>query len=555
MSQDAPLAKKRILGTTARRVVYAILVTALIPLVSAVLIARAIIGRVSATAFQPEFGAHLDQALGVYADLARVTKQEMRAEAEAAALSEPLRAAAAARDRARMEAEAARIFEAHEAFADRRIETCPGELVFHHGRAAAVDPATERTLDVRRVLGTGEEPADCTSYAHEPLVIAATLATPRARFDELEAMQTFTQAYHQIERGHREEYLDQTYANVFAALLAGTLFLAVTAGVLVVRPVTRRIAQLAAATRPVAEGDLSVRVSLEGDDEVADLGRAFDRMLEELEKSRARVEFLRRMGEWQKMARRLAHEIKNPLTPIQLAVEECHRRYQGDDPGYKRIVQTTLEVVVEEVGSLRRLVSEFSSFARLPRAELRPGDLGDFLREQAAHIEAHEGEEGDDRALFAGVDVTFAVPADPMPAVMDPEMLHRVLTNVIRNAAQAIRDERAKGRKGRGKVEVRAKEDGDQYVITIDDDGPGIPEDLVAVMFDPYVTTKRDGTGLGLTIVKKVVMDHGGSIEAGKGALGGARIKVVLPREGSAAARAAVERAPESGGGAASVQG
>src|SRR6185369_10123519 len=169
-----------------------------------------------------------------------------------------------------------------------------------------------------------------------------------------------------------------------------------------------------AATRPVAEGDLSVRVGLEGDDEVADLGRSFDRMLEELSQSRARVEFLRRMGEWQQVARRLAHEIKNPLTPIQLAVEECHRRYRGDDAEYKRLVETTLEVVAEEVGTLRRLVSEFSSFARLPTADLAPADLGAFLREQGAHFTAGDGGdraslEGEGAALLGAVDLSFAI--------------------------------------------------------------------------------------------------------------------------------------------------
>jgi signal transduction histidine kinase len=552
---------RRILGTTARRVVYAILITALIPLVSAVFMARTIIARVSATAFLPEFGAHLDQSLGVYADLARAIKQEMRAQAEAIALSAPLRAAASGRLPARLDVELQRAFVTHPSLVTLRVETCPGELIGHHDRQLPVDPGTERTLEVRRVLGAGVDGPCLAERPDEPLRLVATFATPRARLDELEGMQAFTQAYHQLESNRRVEYLDQTYGNVFAALLGGTLLLAVAAGVLVVRPVTQRIARLAAATRPVAEGDLSVRVGLEGDDEVADLGRAFDTMLEELVKSRARVEFLRRMGEWQKMARRLAHEIKNPLTPIQLAVEECHRRYQGDDLDYKNVVQTTLEVVEEEVSSLRRLVTEFSSFARLPRAELHPGDLAAFLREQAAHLAAHEGEEGDDRALFAGVDVTVAVPDEEMPAVIDPEMLHRVLTNVIRNAAQAIRDARAAGRKARGRVQVAARAEGDHFLVTIDDDGPGIPKDLAEVMFDPYVTTKRDGTGLGLTIVKKIVMDHGGFIEAGSGPLGGARIQVTLPREGSAAARAALEKVekgddePEGMGPPASLRG
>jgi signal transduction histidine kinase len=544
----------RILGTTARRVVYAIFVTALIPLLAGTLTARALVARVSATAFQPEFGAHLDRALGVYADLARALKQERRAEADAIAASEPLRVAAAARDRGALDAELARAFAAHPSLVDVQVETCGGEPLARRARERPVDPASERSLTLRRVLGAAGGPSGCDEgQPDEPFSLATTFAAPRARLDELEDAETFAQAYHQIEKKHRAEYLDRTYANVFVALLCATLVLAVAAGVLVVRPVTRRIARLAAATRPVAEGDLSVRVGLEGDDEVADLGRAFDRMLEELDRSRARVEFLKRIGEWQKMARRLAHEIKNPLTPIQLAVEECHRRYRGDDAEFGRILQTTFEVVEEEVGSLRRLVSEFSSFARLPRAALRSGDLGAFLREQAARFTAGGGEAnadaGADHALFVGVTVAFDVPEGAMPAAIDAEMLHRVLSNLIRNAAQAIHDGKRDPQGGRGQVRVSARQEGAAYVITVDDDGPGIPEEIAEALFDPYVTTKRDGTGLGLSIVKKIVVDHGGSIDAGKGPLGGASLRMVLPREGSAAAKAAIEKAeagPES---------
>src|SRR5690606_14161727 len=113
---------------------------------------------------------------------------------------------------------------------------------------------------------------------------------------------------------------------------------------------------------PVAGGDLSVRVDDSGNDEIAALARAFNDMLETMGDSRARIEFLKRVGEWQHMARRLAHEIKNPLTPIQLAVEECHQRYRGDDSDYQKLLDTTRDIVVEEVARLRRLVTEFSAF-------------------------------------------------------------------------------------------------------------------------------------------------------------------------------------------------
>ncbi|WP_438015977.1 ATP-binding protein [Sorangium sp. So ce315] len=565
----------RIPGRTERRVVAAILVTALIPLVASIVVARTVIARVSATAFQPEFGVHLDRALGVYAELAAAIKQGMRSEAEAIAAADPLRQSAFG-DPRRLDAELARVVAANPALVSLRVERCGGELVGARERGRPVDPAREKTLTVRRPIARppvdaapGEpapapaEPAPDDGACDEggdARTLVATFAAPSARFDELQEAQAFAQAYRALEREHRKEYLDESYGDAFAALLGATIVLAVLAGVLVARPVVDRIARLAAATRPVAEGDLSVRVALQGDDEVADLGRAFDHMLEELEGSRARIEFLKRMGEWQKMARHLAHEIKNPLTPIQLAVEECHRRYPGGDPAYQRLLQTTLEVVEEEVGTLRRLVGEFSSFARLPRAELEPSDLAEFLRERGerfAAVEEAGRESASDEALLGRIDLEFDVPAASMPAALDREMLRRALGNVVRNAAQALRDARraapggaAAERPGAavwGKVRVSARSEGQSYLIAIDDDGPGIDPAVRDSVFDPYVTTRYDGTGLGLSIVKKIVVDHGGTIDVLESPLGGARFVIRLPRAGTPAARAAL-RAEGDGG-------
>ncbi|KYG09980.1 histidine kinase, partial [Sorangium cellulosum] len=548
--------------------------TALIPLVASIVVARTVIARVSATAFQPEFGVHLDRALGVYAELAAAIKQGMRSEAEAIAAADPLRRSAFAGDAELLGAELAHLIAAHPALVSLRVERCGGELVGARERGTPVDPAREKTLTVRKAIerapgsASGPAPSEGPAPPAEPThddgdcegdarTLVATFAAPSARFDELESAQAFAQAYRALEREHRKEYLDESYGDAFAALLGVTIVLAVLAGVLVARPVVDRIARLAAATRPVAEGDLSVRVALKGDDEVADLGRAFDRMLEELEGSRARIEFLKRMGEWQKMARHLAHEIKNPLTPIQLAVEECHRRYAGGDPAYQRLLQTTLEVVEEEIGTLRRLVGEFSNFARLPQAELEPADLAEFLREQGerfAAVEEAGREHASDEALLGRVDLEFDVPAASMPAALDREMLRRALGNIVRNAAQALRDAQraapgAAARPGAlwGRVRVSARSEGQSHLIAIDDDGPGIDPAVRDSMFDPYVTTRYDGTGLGLSIVKKIVVDHGGTIDVLDSPLGGARFVIRLPRAGTPAARAA-QRAEGEGG-------
>jgi two-component system nitrogen regulation sensor histidine kinase NtrY len=548
----------RWLGRTDLRVVFAILITALIPLVASAGFARTIVARISATAFQPEFGLHLDQALTVYADLAKSMKESLRHQAIAMAGSRAARDPAFFQAGGERREQLAALARAHPNVFALRVERCSGEAAGAWARAAPIDATAERAFSVRLLLRQDADPSLIEADSAEPACAAddtpwrftASFAVPRARFDELEGATAFAQAYHEVERNHREELIDTTYRNLFVVLLAITIALGFAAGLLVARPVTSGIAALVRATTPVAAGDLSVRVAVRGAGEVAELGRAFNRMLEELEQNRARVEFLRRVGEWQKVARRLAHEIKNPLTPILLAVEECHRRYRGDDSEYKKIVETTLEVVSEEVGSLRRLVTEFSGFARLPRASLAPGDLARVLADERAHFAAlaSDGEpvSDGDAALFSRVLVTFEVPDEPMPAAFDREMIHRVLGNVIKNAAQALRDARGSRPEDAGRswgsVLVRARTEDGTHVIDVDDDGPGIPPEVRTTLFDPYVTTKRDGTGLGLTIVKKIVVDHGGTIEVRDSPEGGARVRIRIPREGTAPSVAAVER-------------
>ena len=234
-------------------------------------------------------------------------------------------------------------------------------------------------------------------------------------------MSQFVDTYKQIDR--RRQAVEQSYMYTFAALLGITIVMAIGVGVLLARGVSSRIAELAAATKAVGAGDLSIRVPEHGKDEIADLARAFNRMLGEVEASRARIEYLQRIGAWQEMARRLAHEIKNPLTPIQLAVQEIHRRYGGERPEYQKLLDTTLEIVEDEVGTLRRLVSEFSSFARMPQAALEEHDLVEFLTEQKTRLSlldediADGGEAARESApvLALGVQLEFELPDASRP--------------------------------------------------------------------------------------------------------------------------------------------
>lgn len=504
-------------GRTERRLALAILLTAVIPLVAAIYWAGKFVDHALAQAFNPELSEQLDRSLELYQELVQTIKSDFRHQAEAIAAHEPLRAAAILEHEPSIEQELDIVFQRSDRIVALSVLNGDGEVLALRHRDQPFDPDLERKLEVRRPLADSETSPE----------LLAVFATPRARLDELERATELVRTYKEVER----QQLQAKDLYAFAVILGITIIVAILIGTLLARSVTRRIGKLARATQAVALGDLSVRVEEEGNDELADLAAAFNRMLTEVEGSRARIEFLQRMATWQEMARRLAHEIKNPLTPILLSVEECHRKYEGESPGYRRLLDTTMEIVEEEIGTLRRLVSEFSSFARLPRAELERGDLVELLRDQRERIvmlaegRGLDEDEASESALSAsgeGPEIALVLPDEPMPAAFDRQMLGRVLANLVQNGAQA----------SQGKVVVTLEADRDTFLILVDDDGPGVPEEMRISIFDPYFTTKAEGTGLGLAIVKKIIVEHGGSIDVVTSPLGGARFRVRLPKLG-----------------------
>jgi two-component system nitrogen regulation sensor histidine kinase NtrY len=524
-------------GRIRRRLALAIVLTALIPLLAAIWLAENTVRQTSARFFIPEVGSHLDRSLGLYQELARSVKALMRQEGAEIALRPGLRKAARSGERAAIEEELRRAFAEHPSLVSLVVRDPDSKVLGEVKRDKPLDPNKENQLEVTRPLSDVPEGDDTNE-------LSAVFAADKKHFDELTEMSQFVDTYKQIEQRRGAD--ERSYVLAFTVLLGITIIAAIGVGSFLARGVSRRIGELARATRLVGEGDLNIRVPEGGGDEIADLASAFNRMLGEVESSRSRIEYLQRISAWQEMARRLAHEIKNPLTPIQLAVQEIHRRYAGGDSEYQRLVDTTLEIVEDEVGTLRRLVGEFSDFARLPQASLEQADLAEFLREQATRFGVRDGdrESGDslDELLSLGravqIVVEFSVPAERCEALMDRQMLRRVLFNLVRNAAQAVLGQ------ADGRVLVKLKRDGEFWNLDVEDNGPGIPQELRETVFDPYVTTKDDGTGLGLSIVKKIVIEHGGTIRADASSLGGARLRVRLPVLGTRAAERALEEAP-----------
>ncbi|WP_420797357.1 ATP-binding protein [Aminobacter anthyllidis] len=248
-----------------------------------------------------------------------------------------------------------------------------------------------------------------------------------------------------------------------------------------------------------------------------------------------------RTSAWADVARRIAHEIKNPLTPIQLSAERIRRRYGKVITEDREVFDQCTETIIRQVGDIGRMVDEFSAFARMPKPEMKVIDIREPLREASFLVEVSRADIAFEREITPG----------PLKGTFDSRLMAQAFGNVIKNAAEAI--EAAERQTGEsGVIKLRARRDGNSIRIDVIDNGKGLPRENRQRLLEPYMTTREKGTGLGLAIVKKIVEDHGGRLElhdapadfhGGRGAM----ISMILP----AAAEEAV--APKGAGDA--VQG
>jgi len=352
--------------------------------------------------------------------------------------------------------------------------------------------------------------------------IAVEVAVPEVYFERLQEAGEVADVYSRLQR--QGASVSDVYAWVFGVLVFLVILVAFLIGAIVARRVTRRVTVLAEASRKVGAGDLTVSLPTGARDEVAELTEAFNDMVRDLRDSRTRIEYLQRISAWQDFARRLAHEIKNPLTPIQLAAQEMDETYTGQDDAYRKKLEHARAIIEEEVATLRRLVGEFSAFAKLPRADLSPSDLCELIQSTEDSIPAILEDVGGGAA--APVEVRVSCATEPIHVRMDPMMLKRGVDNILRNAIQAANEAKPSGG---GRVLVRAYASEGSGFIEVRDNGPGITQENWDRVFDPYYTTKAEGTGLGLAIVKKVVLEHGGQVTLDRAPEGGARFSIELP--------------------------
>ncbi len=532
-----------------RRILAAIVAVAVVPLLGTLLLGQAVLREAYQVGVNERVRVELERGLAVFREYFVSQRESAEQVADAIAGHWELRSALAAEDDDAVRRHLQAALERYRRVARIVAKDAEGRTLVREERSQRLDATTMRLLRLKRHL---------PELPNAP-VITVTVVTPAAPFDDYQRAGELVEVYSRLEAGGT--FVSWVYLVVYAVFLLSVIAGALAVGILVSRRVTRRVAMLAGATARVGAGDLSVEVPSHADDEIGDLTRAFNRMVRDIRESRSRIEYLQRIGAWQEFARRLAHEIKNPLTPIQLAMQEVHRSYKGDDERYRQRLGEALSIIEEEVATLRHLVGEFSSFAKLPQVRLAPADLNDVVRDairslafdDLAFDEARgsEGQESEGRgsqsqcrASVGSADITCELWQSPLHVRVDAMMFKRCVDNLVRNARQAIElggcqaeavapagqePEPSSAQAWRGRVQVRTLRDGDRAVLEVADNGPGIAELEQNRVFDPYYTTKPEGTGLGLAIVKKVVLEHGGEILCGPSPLGGASFRVTLP--------------------------
>ena len=240
-------------------------------------------------------------------------------------------------------------------------------------------------------------------------------------------------------------------------------------------------------------------------------------MVTRLDDQRVRLVDMEKISAWREIARHLAHEIKNPLLPIRLTVEELKDQYKGDDSQYQGILDDSVRIVGDEVDHLSKLVREFSTFARMPALNPSPGSLA-ALADDVARLYPH-------------LSTTIVPSAGAVEFPFDHGQMRRVLTNLFDNISSVLADE------AKGRVSIDVVRDAADARLTFSDNGPGIPADTLPRIFDPYFTTRREGSGLGLAMVKNIILVHGGSIGVDSQEGHGTTFTIRLPLAGPAARR------------------
>jgi two-component system nitrogen regulation sensor histidine kinase NtrY len=304
-----------------------------------------------------------------------------------------------------------------------------------------------------------------------------------------------------------------------AALLVagGGILLAILLSSWAAARVTRPVEQLAHAAQEVAAGNWNVRVDVTGDDELGQLADFFNRMTTELLGQRERLLQAEQVAAWRELARRLAHELKNPLFPLQLTVENLVRARQQNPEQFEEVFRESSRTLLAEIANLKGIIGRFSEFSQMPQPHLQRVQVNDVIRGVMQLLQAQLEVPG-----RATISCEWQLDPHLEPVSADAELLHRAVSNLVLNAMDAM----PQG----GMLTLRTQNDDGKLLIEVADTGSGMSREECERIFTPYYTSKQHGTGLGLAIVQSVVSDHGGRVRVRSEPGHGTTFVIELPR-------------------------
>lgn len=310
-----------------------------------------------------------------------------------------------------------------------------------------------------------------------------------------------------------------TFAVIYLLIVSLLLFLSIILSINFASRLTTPIINLITASEKISSGDLNAKVEqIDTDKEFKKLNLNFNSMIEKLKKQQDKLLLSERHAAWESVARKLAHEIKNPLTPIQLSIDRIKEKYLnriGDDKNFSNYLNT----ITKQIKDIEHLLNEFSDFARMPKPILKKVDLNKII---SRSVNLHE---------LSATDKTFRLSKRKSSSYVsgDEEQLNRVFINLIKNSLESIDEKKSKKIDFKGEISIDIKADSDYIYVTIVDNGMSFEHVDKTKMLTPYYTTKKKGTGLGLAIVTKVISDHNGTILFNS-IKNGAKVDIILPK-------------------------
>ena len=309
-----------------------------------------------------------------------------------------------------------------------------------------------------------------------------------------------------------------TFAIIYVIVVSMLLFFTVVLAITFAGRLTKPIVNLISASKKISSGKLDSKVpEIDSDEEIKTLNENFNNMIDRLKKQQDKLLLSERYSAWENVARKLAHEIKNPLTPIQLSIDRLKEKYSEKLKDDKNEFKKYLETIDRQIVDIKKLVDEFSGFARMPSPLLKKIDVNSVMKRAVNFYKMSEKEN-----IFSTKNINNEV----FFINGDAEQLYRVFLNLIKNSLESIREKKQKNSNFQGKIDVEISRNNEYIVIKMLDNGPGFND--IKNITKPYFTTKKEGTGLGLPIVTKIISEHNGDINFIKNPKG-AEILISLP--------------------------